>query len=216
MKIYINKKQCSFSTFELPAYQGIEYIQASHIYIAKKSERELLADDIFQFIDSAYDGIGGFKSFKDMDRFINDSYLWYITYDGEQSANLEDFDIRKVYVVSAFRKNHGMKMVGMARRRILPDENDRKTNQDMRQKANSALYEHIRFTAKIGWAEVCGKLEDYFRNALTIYDIIDPYILQDKKVFRDIDVDIDEFHYYRSLRKGEEPVKKIAYGSIRL
>lgn len=216
MKIYLNKKQNLFSTFELPAYQGIEYIQASHIYIAKKSERGLLADDIFQFIDSAYDGIGGFKSFKDMDRFINDSYLWYITYDGEQPANLEDFDIRKVYVVSVFRKNHGMKMVGMARRKILPDENNRAENITIRKKANDALIEHIHFTAKVGWAEVSGKLEEFFNKALTIYDIVDPYILKEKKIFRDIDIDIDEFHYYRPLRSGEEPIRKIAYGNIKL
>lgn len=206
----------SFSTFQMPTSQAIQYVQASHIYIAHRNERELLADDIFQFINSAYDGIGGFKSFKDMEHFINDSYLWYITYDGKQPDNLNDFDIRKVYVVSIFRNNHGLKMVGMARRKILPDENNKKANQDMRRNANSALIEHIKFTAKIGWAEVSDKLETYFEKALSIYDIIDPYILKGHKIFKELDVDIDEFHYYRPLRTGEKPVRKIAYGTIKI
>lgn len=216
MKRYIKRTENLFSTFEIKDSSDTDYIYGAHIYIAKKSEREILADDIFQFIDSAYDGIGGFKSFKDMDRFINDSYLWYITYDGPQPDNIEDLDIRKVYVVSVFRRNHGLKMVGMARRKILPDENNRQENQTMRQNANAALREHIRFTANVGWAEVSGKLEVYFNKALSVYDIIDPYVLQENKIFKNIDVDIDEFHYYRPLRSGEQPVRKIAYGTIKL
>lgn len=216
MKRYIKPTVNLFSTFEIKDSSDMNYIYGSHIYIAKKSEREILADDIFQFIDSAYDGIGGFKSFKDMDRFINDSYLWYITYDGPQPNNIEDLDIRKVYVVSVFRKNHGLKMVGMARRKILPDENNRQANQIMRQNANAALQEHIRFTANVGWAEVSGKLEVYFNKTLSVFDIIDPYVLQENKIFKNIDIDIDEFHYYRPLRSGEQPVRKIAYGTIKL
>lgn len=216
MKIYIQAQSRCMSTFELSAIQGTEYIFGSHIYISDKKERELLADDIFQFINSGYDGIGGFKSFKDMSRFINDSYLWYITYDGVQPESLEEFDIRKVFVVSVFRNNHGMKMIGMARRKILPDENDRNANMELRRNANSSLYEHIRFTTKVGWAEVSGQLEKYFHEALTIYDIIDPYLLQENKIFKDMDIDIDEFHYYRPLRKGEEPIRKIAYGQIKI
>lgn len=213
---YIKHESARFSTFSISNPQSLNYIKGSHIYVSKRSEREILADDIFQFIDTAYDGIGGFKSFKDMDKFISDSYLWYITYDGVQPQNLEDLDIRKVYVVSIFRRNHGLKMVGMARRKIFPDENNRQENMKLRQNANSALQEHIRFTAKIGWAEVSGKLEDYFQRTLSIYDIIDPYILKEKKIFRNIDVDLDEFHYYRPLRAGEQPIHKIAYGTIKL
>lgn len=216
MKIYIKKSTSVFSTFELSNLDGVHYIQGAHIYVAQKSERELLADDIFQFIDSAYDGIGGFKSFKDMGRFINDSYLWYITYDGPQPSSLENFDIRKVYVVSVFRRNHGLKMVGMARRKILPDENNKQENQIMRQNANAALHEHIRFSAKVGWAEVSGQLEKHFHDTLSIHDIIDPYILKENKIFKNMEVDIDEFHYYRPLRNGEHPICKIAYGTIKL
>ena len=36
-----------------------------------------MAEDIFEILNTAYDEIGGFKSFKDMEKFINDSYLWY-------------------------------------------------------------------------------------------------------------------------------------------
>ena len=216
MKLYMREQNKSMSTFKLSAIQGKKYICGSHSYITNRVERELPADDIFKFIDTAYDGVGGFKSFKDMSRSINDPYLWYITYDGERPESLEDLDIKKVYVVSVFRNNHGLKMVGMARRKILPDENNRSANIELRRNTNSALYEHIRFTSKIGWAEVSGPLEKYFHEALTIYDIIDPYLLQEKKIFKDIAIDIDEFHYYRPLRKGEEPVRKIAYGNIKI
>lgn len=185
------------------------------MYISTQSEREMIADELFSFIDTAYDEIGGFKSFKDIEHFISDSYLWYITYDGAQPNTLADFDIRKVYVVSVFRKRYGLKMVGLARRKIARDERNKEKNTEIRRNANSAVIQHIKFVSKIGWAEVSDKLEDYFRKSLSIYDIIDPYDLKDYKVFRDIDIDLDEFHYYRPLRKGEEPIRKIAYGNIK-
>lgn len=213
MKRYIPSNQ--FSTYPLDS-AALKKILCSHIYIAKQSEREQIADELFRFIDDAYDGEGGFKSFKDVDHFISDSYLWYITYEGEQPASLYDFDVKKVYVVSVFRQNHGLKMIGMARRVIGRAERDKEQNMLIRRNANSALIEHITFlkNKKTGWAEVSGRLEDYFKKVYSYKDVIDPYDLQDNKIFKNIEVDIDEMHYYRPLRKGEEPVKKIAYGHI--
>lgn len=215
MKRLIRSSNNEFTTYKVDDV-SFRNIISSHIYIATQSEREQIAEELFQFIDDAYDGEGGFRSFKDVDHFITDSYLWYITYEGEQPATLEEFDVRKVYVVSVFRKNHGLKMVGMARRVIGRSETDKEQNMILRRNANSALYEHIRFlkNQKTGWAEVSGRLEAYFAQVFDLNDIIDPYDLIDHKIFKNLQVDIDEMHYLRPLRTGQLPVKKIAYGNI--
>lgn len=215
MKRLIRSSDINFSTYELNSINSRQII-GSHIYVATQDEREQIADELFKFIDDAYDGEGGFKSFKDVDHFISDSYLWYITYEGEQPKSLEDFDVRKVYVVSVFRQNHGLKMVGMARRIVGRNSESRETNMLVRRNANSALYQHIRFLKdnRTGWAEVSGKLEDYFKQVYNISDIVDPYDIQASKIFKNVDIDIDELHYYRPLRTGLDPVKKIAYGNV--
>lgn len=209
----IKNNTSQFSTFQLE--NGLSTIESSHIYIADKSERELLADDLFAFINEAYDELGGFRSFKDIRHFIDDSYLWYITYDGEQPSDLSQFDMKKVYVVSIFRQKYGLKMVGLARRKIARTETDRSQNAIIRRNANAAVIQHIKFINTIGWAEVSNDLEKFFQKSLSIHDIIDPYDLLDHKVFPNMRVCMDEFHYERPLRKGEKPIEKIAYGKIK-
>ncbi len=175
-----------------------------------------IAEDLFAFINSVYDELGGFKSFKDVAHFVDDSYLWFITYDGPRPTALQDFDIKKVLVVSVFRNNNGLKLVGLARRKIGKEETDKRANMELRRNANNAVVQHIRFVSKIGWAEVSDKLEEYFKKTLTIQDIIDPYELQSHKIFKNMEIDpYDEFHYYRPLRTGETPTRKIAYGNIK-
>ena len=210
MKRYLTNE---FTTFALDNSRNIF---ASHIYVATNSEKSIIANELFEFINDVYDEVGGFKSFKDIHHFITDSYLWYITYDGPQPESLEDFDISKVYVVSIFRNKNGLKLVGLARRIVHNSERNKEQNMILRRNANSALIEHIKFIADRGWAEVSGKIEKYFYQTLGLTYIVDPYILQEHKIFRNIDVDIDEFHYYRPLRTGEEPVRKIAFGTIKI
>ena len=214
MKKYIKATDTGgFSTFPVT---NKTVIQASHIYVGDRSERAMIAEELFAFINSVYDELGGFKSFKDIEHFIDDSYLWYITYDGPQPAALRDFDIKKVLVVSVFRNRNGLKLVGLARRKIGKEETNKSANTELRRNANAAVVQHIRFVSKIGWAEVSDKLEEYFKKTLTVYDIIDPYELQSHKIFGDMEIDpYDEFHYYRPLRTGEAPTRKIAYGTIK-
>lgn len=209
------KSSNQFTTYSLDD-SSFRSVVGSHIFIATQPERSQIGHELFEFIQDAYDGEGGFKSFKDVDHFIKDSYLWYITYEGDQPKTLDEFDVKKVYVVSVFRRNHGMEMVGMARRVIGRSETNKETNIEIRRNANSALYEHIKFLKnnKRGWAEVSGRLEEYFKQVYTINDIIDPYELQDHKIFKHMQIDIDEFHYYRPLQTGAEPTRKIAYGNI--
>ena len=108
--------ESEFTTFELNGNPDIRRIVAEHLYINEKSERELIADSVFELLETAYDEIGGFKSFRDIRAFIDDSYMWYITYDGKLDG-IENFDINKVYTVSVFRNRYGLKMVGIANNR---------------------------------------------------------------------------------------------------
>lgn len=222
MKRYISSENSPFSTFEVNGVSS--QVLGVHMYITQKSEREQIADGVFDFMNTVYDeaGLGGFKSFKDIQHFIDDSYFWYITYLGDAPKTLQDFDIHRVYVVSVFRKNHGMKMVGIAKRHLgayegdPKDEEFRRMWEDYGRDLRAALYQHLRFIHSLptAWAEVSGKLESYFNSVFTYHGVISPYVLQKNRIFKDIDIDIDEQHYYRALRSGESPTKKIAYGHI--
>ncbi|MBP8593155.1 MAG: hypothetical protein KBI35_01855 [Ruminococcus sp.] len=209
------KEIASFSTFECNPPIAKNYIGGAHIYVTDRESREVMADDIFEILNTAYDEISGFKSFKDMERFISDSYLWYITYDGPQPIG--DLDINKVLAVSVFRKSHGLKMVGMAANRFPGFSKNSEARKVAKSKARFAIQEHIRFVAARGWAEVSGRLEVLFEQALpwSKYSIM-PEDLIENKVFKNISIDVDGVHYYRPLRSGEEPTRKIAYGTIRL
>lgn len=201
-----------FSTFEIT---NVDDILASKRFISDIESKRRFSDELFAFIDEVYDELGGFRSFKDMDRFINDSYLWYITYAGPQPVDEAELDKDRIYVVSVHRKNHGMKLAGIARRKIINSTSSKDSNAIMRRDANSALIQHIKFMGKIGWAEVSGKLEYYFQNALGYHSIILPEELIEHRIFKEIEIDIDELHYLRPLRKDGPIIRKIAYGTIR-
>ena len=224
MKRYLINENSPFSTYEV--HNAFHSVLGAHMYITKKSEREQIAESVFDFMNTVYDeaGLGEFKSFKNLAHFIDDSYLWYITYLGDAPDTLDNFDIHRVYVVSVFRQNHGLKMVGIAKRHLGKyegDPNDTEFKQlwdDYGRDLRNALYNHLRFIKSLpnAWAEVSGKLEKHFDNVFTYHGIISPYELRDHKIFKDIDIDIDEIHYYRAIRKGETPTQKIAYGHIML
>lgn len=213
MKRMITDNTTTFTTFQL---NNLDEILCSHRFISDISEKEQFKDEMFTFIDEAYDELGGFRSFKDKDRFATDSYLWYITYAGPQPISKSELDIDRVYVVSVFRKNHGIKLVGLARRKLGNSTSSSIENKQIRRDANSALIQHIKFVSDKGWAEVSDKLEKWFWDVLGYKYIIDPYLLKDNKIFKDIEVDIDEFHYYRPLRKNGQLLRKIAYGTIKI
>lgn len=213
MKRYI-RPQNQFNTFVATELNVKDYVFSSHIYVTDRETRATMADDIFEILNTAYDEIGGFKSFKDMERFINDSYLWYITYDGPQPTGA--LDINKVLAVSVFRKSHGLKMVGMAANRFPNFSKNSEERTAIKAKARSAVQEHIRFVAARGWAEVSDRLETLFEKSLPWSKYaIDPEALIEHNVFRNLSIDLDGMHYYRPLRNGEEPIRKIAYGTIK-
>ena len=200
-----------FTTFEI---HHVDSILASKRFISDVDSKRRYSDELFSFIDESYDSLGGFRSFRDMDRFINDSYFWYITYAGHRPVSETELDVNRIYVVSVYRQSHGMKLVGLARRNIRNSESSREDNINVRRDANSAVIQHIRFMNKIGWAEVSHGLEIFFNRAFNTRDIIDPYELKEQGIFPDIQICEDELHYTRMLRKGGPEITKIAYGKI--
>ena len=44
--------------------------------------------------------------------------------------------------------------------------------------------------------------------------VIIPEIFRDEGILFNIDLDMDDLHYYRNLRKSEDKIQKIAYSTI--
>lgn len=103
MKLYtkssenISEESETFNTFEV---SNISDVLSAHRYVSNIEEKRALADKLFAFFQDVYDEISGFQSFKDIDRFINDSYLWYITYKGKVPADKSNLD--RIFVVSVY------------------------------------------------------------------------------------------------------------------
>ena len=85
----------------------------------------------------------------------------------------------------------------------------------MREELDSRIV-HIRYLMdnKIGWAELSGRLESQFRNACSIDDVVSPNELLDKKVYRMLEIDNDDYHFFRQDEDGLHTVRKIVYGHI--
>ena len=189
-------------------------VMASHMYVKDPEIKQLLASDLFQFMNDAYKWIGGFRSFTGEDDFADRSYLWYITYEGPVPANESEIDINKVYTVSVFKQKYGLKLVGIGNNRFPDVPKDERTI--YKAKAKDAMLQHIQWCVKKGWAEVSGAAEKMFSYALHPRWIIDPEDLkQNVPEFEDIVILPDNLHYSRTLSNGME-VTKIAYGTMRL
>lgn len=214
MKRYSNEAAHRFSTFFLSGPDGLRRICGAHVSSVKQPSREFSAGDLFQFVNTAGDAAEDIHSFPELLTLFPDPDRWCITYDGAQPDSAAALNPRKICAVSALRSHYGLELAGTAKRRILPDETEKAENQVLRRTIAAALQEHICALAKISWAEVSGALEHEFRRALTISDILDPYVLQAQQIFPEIDVDLDEFHYYRPRFPGTAPVRKIAYGTM--
>ncbi len=191
-----------------------QVIQASHGYVSDPKVMRLLASDLFEFMNTAYRWIGGFKSFSDSVDFADRSLLWYITYDGKMPEDQSKIDLNKVYTVSVYKKKNGLKLVGVGNNRFdnIEDKDERMI---LKSKARDALVDQIEFAARKGWAEVSGSLESLFKSILSPKQIIDPEFLKTKvKGFEDIEILPDNIHYDRILSSGDR-VTKVAYGNIR-
>lgn len=188
-------------------------IYASHQLITDKRIKGMLGSDTFEFMNTAYKYIGGFHSFDDETDFIDNSYLWYITYDGPLD-NMNDFDINKVYTVSVFKQKYGLKLVGAGNNRFyhIYDEEDRKTK---KVRASDALKQQLKWALNHGWIEASGALESLILHNFSHKYIIEPEILKEAGVFKDMEIANDNLHYTRKLSNGME-VYKMSFGKIKL
>lgn len=188
-------------------------IYASHQFVSDKRIKRMLGSDTFEFLNTAYRYIGGFHSFDDEYDFIDNSFLWYITYDGELN-DMKDFDVNKVYTVSVFKQKYGLKLVGAGNNRYyhIEDEEQRKTK---KLQASDALKQQLKWALNHGWIEASGALEALIRNNFSSKYIIEPELLQAAGVFKDMEIANDNLHYTRKLSNGME-VYKMAFGKIKL
>lgn len=164
----------------------------------------------YQECDVQFSLVGGCCSddkrtavYTDPMKYAGSDYSWFVTYENE-------LDPDKVIAISFFKKDHGLKMIGLAKR----NRPDIAYNDTL----FPSLYAHILYLMEnnIGWVEISGKLERTFARVCTNQDLIDPAILKEHNVFADIEIDADDYHYYRTDDSGKKTVKKIAYGHIEL
>lgn len=196
---------------KLPSNENTIY--ASHQMISSGPIKQILSSDMFEFLNTAYKYIGGFHSFSGEDDFVDNSYLWYVTYDGPLD-NMEDFDINKVYTVSVFKQKYGLKLVGAGNNRFynVSDDEQRKTKKVF---ASDALLQQLKWALNHGWMEVSGSLEKLILANFSKKYIIEPEYLLENGVFKDMEIANDNLHYTRKLSNGME-VYKMAFGNIRL
>jgi Leucine-rich repeat (LRR) protein len=209
-----NDAMSTLSTYEITD-ASVKIMLSSLIYSGTSGIRRYHSR--FCFIDEACDGNERLDLYEDISRFAGDEYVWYITYDGEAGTRITEDNIDKIYNISIFKHDHGLKLVGLARSNPVREGFDDQSYYDNREKGYCAGYAHVQhiLNNNIGWAEVSGELERLFCRAATINDLINPAILMNYKLYKDITVGDDEYHYTRSSDTGKK-AKKIAYGHIEL
>lgn len=182
----------------------------SQIYFGSDGMR--MSDKEFELLDGACDGAERLKMFTDPKHYVNAKYAWYVTVDAD-SAKKPEFDIENVSAISIFKQDHGLKLIAMAGRNHRLIRNT--PVEDPFEMHFVGMASHIRHILddEICWAELSGLIEREFRLNSTINDVINPAVLVNRKVFKELDVDGDDYHYCRKTAEGKT-VKKIAYGHI--
>lgn len=182
----------------------------SQIYFGSDGMR--MTDKEFELLDGVCDGAERLKMFTDPKHYVNAKYAWYVTVDAD-SAKKSEFDVENVYAISIFKQDHGLKLIAMAGRNHRLIRNT--PVEDPFEIHFIGMASHIRHILddEICWAELSGLIEREFRLNSTINDVINPAVLVNRKVFKELDVDGDDYHYCRKTAEGKT-VKKIAYGHI--
>ena len=185
---------------------------SSHIYTGNDSFKKY--SKMFYLAGDTCEGNERVEIYDDLSRYTGDEYTWFITHEGEIGERMAEDDMGKIYAISIFKRDHGLKLIGMARRNPSKEEN----TQRLGQKIYFGMYAHIRYILanNIGWAEISGELEAVFGRAAALIDVIDPVFLAEHSLFTDIEIDPDGYHYYRRIEGSKTPSKKIAYGHIEL
>lgn len=198
-----------FSTCELDDISARTELSAK-IYTG--SSRGMVRDKDF-YIYSACDSDERLNIFKNFSSYAGDEYSWFVTYEGTPDM----LDLNKIYAISIFKRDHGLKLVCMARKELRRLDSSDESMIQSRERMYCAEEKHIRYILDndIGWAELDEYLESSFRRISTLNDVINPAILSEHKVIENITIDSDDYHYCRLNAKGKT-VKKIAYGHIEI
>ena len=175
-----------------------------------------IRDAKFSIVESSCFGYERIDLYEDVRAFAGKEYTWYITYDGPMPERITDLDEDKIYAISIFKQDHGLKLVCYAERNLYNIEIDDPNYEQMYNKSSNAGIAHIKYLLdnNIGWAEVSDGLEAEFRQIGTINNLISPAILVNHNVFREIEIDDDGYHYNRTVEGEKKSVKMIAYGHI--
>ncbi len=162
----------------------------------------------FALVGEASVGEERIDLFTDTERYAGEEYTWYANYEG----NAIEPDFSNVYTISIFKQDHGLKLVAFASR---SDRANGMSFSEWRNKKYCSEDAHIKYLLdnNIGWAEVSGLLERSFRRLSTINNVINPALLINYRVFEDIEIDNDGYHYSRISDQGKKE-KMIAYGYL--
>ena len=190
-------------------------VRASLVSQIHKGNRRFDRDKKYFMLDSSCYGYERTDLYEDIELFACEEYSWYVTYEGPAAERLSDVDEEKICSISIFKHEHGLKLICMATRRMNYNRDD------PRDRMNFGIYypghlAHIKYLLdnEIGWAEVSDRLEGYFSRISTINNLINPAILVNHNVFREIEIDDDGYHYNRTVEGEKKSVKMIAYGHI--
>ena len=173
----------------------------SDIYGGKGRTR----DKMFSLVDCSCDGEERTRLFKDIGHYAGSDYVWYVTSEDDT-----------VFAISIFKRDHGLKLVGMARRNPFIDGRRSDEERALYEKDVSAVFAHIRYLMdnNICWCEISGELERLFKWICTMRDLIKPQVLADNNVFRGVDIELDDYHYTHKISGNKRSERKIAYGHI--
>lgn len=170
----------------------------------------------FSIVDYSSFGYERIDLYEDIESFAGDEYTWYVTYEGTVADIITDVDEDRIYSISIFKQDHGLKLVGMAEISFYSVERNDPRFSEIRRKIYPANLAHVKYLLdnQIGWGELSGYVERIYRHAGTINNLINPAILVNHNVFREIEIDDDGYHYNRTVEGEKKSVKMIAYGHI--
>ena len=174
------------------------------------------SDKRFSIVDYSSFGYERIDLYEDIESFAGDEYTWYVTYEGPVADNITDVDEDRIYSISIFKRDHGLKLVGMAEKSFYSVERNDPRFSEIRRKSYPANLAHVKYLLdnQIGWGELSGYAERIYRHAGTINNLISPAMLVNHNVFREIEIDDDGYHYNRTVEGEKKSVKMIAYGHI--
>ena len=187
-------------------------------FVNSGTRRVMSRDDMFNLIEEACDGNERRGLYENFAQYSSDEYVWHVTYEGGPGEQLTENDINRIYAISVFKHDHGLKLVALFQRASHYETDDATGQRTYSDKSYISIYVHIRYLIEnnIGWAELGDRLETKFCRVCTINDVVNPAVLMNYNVFDGIEIDVDDYHYYRKIDGGRKKKKKIAYGHIEL